>query len=124
MKYIITESRLENLILDYFDEIFPFDEINWHHPYEYDDETGEEGDDENRIEFYRGDINDEDIVFRWYGCEYFREDTPARDICPEVSIENSYERTLNSYFGNSWEEPFRKWFIEKFDLPVKTVAWM
>jgi hypothetical protein len=53
MKYVITESKLEETIMNYFDELFNIQDLNWTHPYEYDDESGEEGDDENRIEFYK-----------------------------------------------------------------------
>jgi hypothetical protein len=55
MKYIITESKLESATIDILDEMFPVEDINWYHPYDYDDDTGQEGDDENRIEFYMGD---------------------------------------------------------------------
>lgn len=125
MKYLITEEKLKSVITNYLDEIFPFEEINWHHPYDYNDETGEEGEDEDRIEFYIGDFHEGDgTCFRWYDCDYFNSGSPAQDICPTVALEYEYSKVLNGYFGETWEEPFRKWFIEKFDLPVKTVEWM
>ena len=124
-KYGINESKLDETIMNYFDEIFPWEEINWHHPYDYDEETGEEGDDENRIQFYIGDYDDGDNdCFRWYSCNYFNPGSPAQEICPTVTVEYSYTNTLNGYFGDKWEEPFKKWFTEKFDLPIKTVEWM
>jgi hypothetical protein len=55
MRYVITESRIEEAITDYLDELFDIENLNWTHPYDYDDETGEEGEDENRVEFYIGD---------------------------------------------------------------------
>jgi hypothetical protein len=61
MKYIITESKFEKTIMNYFDELFDIENLNWTHPYDIlDDETGEEGEDENRIEFYIGDYNEDD----------------------------------------------------------------
>jgi hypothetical protein len=42
MKYIITESKLESAIIDILDEMFPVEDVNWYHPYDYDDDTGEE----------------------------------------------------------------------------------
>jgi hypothetical protein len=90
-------------------------------PYEYDDETGEEGDDMTRMEFYIGDYENDDTCFRWYDCEYFNPDSYARDICPTVTVEVKYENILNGYFGDMWKEPFRKWFIHNFEEPVKTV---
>lgn len=63
MKYIITESKLEETITNYFYELFPVDNIHSTNPYEYD-ETGEEGHDETRVEFYIGDYGDEETCFR------------------------------------------------------------
>ena len=62
MKYIITESKLESAIIDILDEMFPIEDVNYYHPYDYDDETGEEGDDENRLEFYIGDYEDGETI--------------------------------------------------------------
>jgi hypothetical protein len=42
MKYIITESKLEESILYYINELFDVNNINSTHPLEYDEETGEE----------------------------------------------------------------------------------
>jgi hypothetical protein len=124
MKYIITESKFEKTIMNYFDELFDIENLNWTHPYDtLDDETGEEGDDENRIEFYIGDYNGDDTgCFRWYDCEYFNVGSPARDLCPELFVENFYGVTLDGYFGDMWHEPFKKWIKLKFDLPIKTVS--
>ena len=60
MKYIITKSKLEKIILHYIDELFDVDNINWTNPLEDDDETGEEWEDENRVVFYIGDYDGED----------------------------------------------------------------
>jgi hypothetical protein len=122
MKYVITESRLEETITNYFDEIFDIDNIHYVNPLEYDDETGEEWDDDNRVLFYIGDYEgDDEGCFRWYSCGYFTPDSYAKDICPTVSLEYEYENTLNGYFGDAWKEPFKKWFKYHFDLPVKTI---
>ncbi|NBO23426.1 hypothetical protein EBU94_08845 [bacterium] len=124
MKFVITESRLEDTIMNYLDELFDIQNLNWTHPYEYNDETGEEGEDENRIEFYIGDYEgEEEGCFRWYDCDYFNEGSPAQDICPTINIENEYVNVLNGYFGDLWQETFKKWIDLHFDLPVKTVDW-
>ena len=122
MKYIITESKLESAIIDILDEMFPVEDVNWYHPYDYDEDTGEEGDDENRLEFYMGDYEDDNACFRWYDCQYFNQGASAHDLCPMVSIEYPFDKKLNGYFGDNWHEPFKKWFTKNFDLPVKTVA--
>ena len=121
MKYIITESKLESAIMDYFDELFDVSNINSTNPYDYDEDTGEEGEDENRVEFYIGDYGDEETCFRWYDCGYFKQDSHAQKICPTVTVESPYDIKLNGLFGDLWHEPFQKWFKENFDLPIKTV---
>ena len=122
MKYIITESKLDETITNYIDELFDVDNINWTHPLDYDLETGEEWDDVNRVVFYIGDYEGEDEgCFYWYECDYFNPNSPASEKCPMVNIETQYENQLNGYFGDKWKEPFRKWFKFHFDLPVRTI---
>jgi hypothetical protein len=125
MKYIIAESRLENIVIEYLNGMFDVNNINSMNPYEYDNETGEEYDDDTRVEFYLGDHENGMIVdiFKWYDCMYFYPDSSAQDICPTVVIEHPYDNKLIAYFGDKWEEPFKKWFTENFNLPVKTVEW-
>ena len=103
------------------DGLFNVDNIYSTYPYEYDDETGEEGDDETRIEFYIGDYENDDTCFRYYDCDYFKPGSYASELCPSINVEYQYETILNGYFGDKWQEPFRKWFIKNFDLPLKTV---
>jgi hypothetical protein len=122
MKYLITESKLEESILYYIDKLFDITDINWTHPLDYDLETGEEWDDDNRVVFYIGDYEGEDEgCFYWYSCDYFNPNSPASEKCPMVSVEVQYEKQLNAYFGDLWKEPFKKWFKEHFELPVKTI---
>lgn len=127
MKYIITESTLDKIITRYLDDIFPKEEMNIINPYDFDDETGEEGEDENHIIFYIGnDYDADDSVFEWYGCEYFYEDSPQRQnqTCPIIVVNHPYDDDLSDTFGEySWQEPFKKWIMNKFNLPVTTVDW-
>jgi hypothetical protein len=121
MKYIIRESRLNEHITNYLDSIFPIEEIHSTHPEEYT-EDGSYYEDSNRIEFYIGDYEyGENTCFRWYSCEYFNPDSPAKNICPVVVIESHFDISLNGFFGNFWHEPFKEWFTKNFNLPVKTV---
>lgn len=128
MRYSITESRLEGVIEEYLDKMFDVKNINWSHPWGYNEhgeEDDEEGEDENRIQFYIGDYEDGDNnCFKWYACDYFTPESYARDHCPTVIVESPYDRILNGYFGDIWHEPFAKWFTKNFDLPIKTVEWM
>jgi hypothetical protein len=122
MKYIITESKLEESILYYINELFDVNDINWTYPLAYDDETGEEWDDNSRIVFYIGDYDGEDEgCFYWYACDYFTPHSTASRNCPIVTVENEYKNQLDGYFGNMWHGPFKKWFKEHFELPVKTI---
>jgi len=121
MKYVITESRLDETITNYLYQIFDVENIHYTVPYEYDDETGEEGDDDTRMEFYIGDYENDDSCFKYYTCDYFDEGSNPKEICPIVGVDYPYDTKLNGYFGDKWHEPFKKWFTENFDLPVKTV---
>ena len=122
MKYVITESRLEESILYYINEIFDVNDIHSTNPLEWDEETGEEWEDENRVVFYIGDYNGEDEgCFYWYDCDYFNPNSPASEKCPMVSVEIEYKKQLDGYFGDLWHEPFKKWFKEHFELPVKMI---
>jgi hypothetical protein len=122
MKYIISESRLEESILYYINELFDVNDININNPLEYDDETGEEWEDTNRLQFYIGDYNGEDEgCFFWYDCDYFNPNSASSEKCPIVVVDDEYKNQLDGYFGDVWHEPFKKWLKEHFELPVKTI---
>jgi hypothetical protein len=59
----------------------------------------------------------------WLGPEYFDKNSSARDRSPVVVVDHPYDDQLISYFNDQWEEPFKKWFMKNFNLPVKTVEW-
>lgn len=124
MKYLIQESRLEEIIINYLNGIFPVEEMSWMSPEEYNSDTKLYEEDTNRIVFYLGPSTYDDAAFRWYNCEYFNPDSEAQKICPTVAMENEFSGVLNGYFGETWIEPFKKWFTLNFELPVKTVEWM
>jgi hypothetical protein len=66
MKYIITESKFENLVIEYLDELFDVEDINWTYAQEWDEDTDQHQEDENAIVFYIGDYNgDDDGCFRF-----------------------------------------------------------
>ncbi len=98
--------------------------MNIINPYDFDDETGEEGENENHIIFYIGnDYDADDSVFEWYGCEYFLIDAPQRVEmnCPIVILNTPYSESLDALFGDDWYGPFATWFTKRYDLPVKIV---
>jgi len=126
MKYIITESRLKNTIIEYLNELYDVDDINSTNPYEYDSETEEEYEDPNVLEYYRGDYDgphDSDFVFRWIDPEYFAggDYVGLQKKCPILEVHDTEGETLDAYFGNNWHAPFKEWFQVNFRLPVKTI---
>lgn len=121
MKYVITESRLSKTITNYLYEIFDIENVHVTYPYEYDEETGEEGDDETRMEFYIGDYEDDNQCFYWYSKDYFDEGTQVKEKAPIVELNEKYLNILNGYFGKEWIQPFKEWFTYNFNESVKTV---
>jgi hypothetical protein len=104
--------------------MFDSEDLNFINPYDFDDETDEEGDDENHIIFYIGDYDEDHSAFDWYGCEYFYENSPQRQnqTCPIVVVNHPYNDDLSDTFGeDSWQEAFKQWMMEKYDLPITTV---
>ena len=122
MKIIITENKLFNSIYTYLEKTFiEEDELN-----RIDGEDLWGNEDENLIIFYRGDWEGEDysdIVFAYYTKDYF-DDSPAnshnRATSPVLMVQKYHE--LNEMFGQYWKEPMKKWFEEKFDLPVRSIT--
>jgi len=125
MKYLITESQIDELIMKQLDVMFDVSNIHWTHPYEWSYESGEEYEDSTRIEFYYGDYGDGDTVFRWYDKDYWGQDYQSysgyKSKSPIVDIEEPYNSNLNSLFANKWHKPFKVWFDKNFKVSVKTV---
>jgi hypothetical protein len=125
MKIIITESKLNQAVIDYLNETYDTNNIGWTPGI---DDWGNEVD--YAIEFYEGDYEEGDnTVFRWYGEDYwevskieeyikeFKNKSPQLEIC-----DNTVYTTLNGYFGDNWKQPFIDWFWDKFHVPVKTIS--
>jgi hypothetical protein len=126
MKYVITENKLNSTIIEYLNELYDIEDINSVNPYQYDDETGEEWEDDNIIDFYKGDYDgpyDSDFLFRWYDPEHYSggDYVGLQKKCPIIEINDTEGEILNAYFGDRWHIPFKIWFEENFRLPIKTV---
>jgi hypothetical protein len=129
MKYIINESKVNEIIYNFIDNYYDFNYINFTHPYEYDDD-GFENEDENIIDYYYGDyqgIDDSDFIFTYYSSEYYSSDIPSEKIHKEKSPileirDDKIIKTLNNLFGKMWRLIFKQWFIDNFNLPVKTIV--
>jgi hypothetical protein len=118
MKYIITESKLNQTVKNYLNNTLDVENINWTHL------TDKWGNDEHAIEFYLGDYMDNDeTLFRLYGEEYWNENSDYRKpLSPMLYIESQeLLNSLEGYFNDNWKEGFKEWFVETFKLPVNTV---
>jgi len=131
MKVIITESKLFNTIYDHIDETNDRNDIDWVYGNGVDDDGFEDidNDDENFLIFFKGDWYGEDdsnIIFNYFTPDYYGDGSPSskshRDKAPILEVMGEYAEHLNSMFGNHWDEPMKKWFQDKFNLPVKTVT--
>ena len=121
MRYIISESRLNDAMVKLFNQYINVDEVKYYHPVE-ETEDGEEYEDLNRAVFYVGDVELDDAeIFRYYDCDYFDTQAQIRRKCPLLSLDYQLINTFNDLFGDLWKEPFRKWINESFDLRAKTI---
>jgi hypothetical protein len=122
MKIIITENKLFNSITKYLEDTFiEEDELNLTYA---EDLNGNH--DENLLIIYRGDWEGEDysdIVFVYYTKDYF-DDIPSnshnRATSPILMVQKYHE--LNEMFSQYWKEPMKKWFEDKFNLPVRSIT--
>ena len=134
MKYLITESKLEQGIYDYLDELFSAENGNTEiHKLKSIDEDGNEIDgayDFVNDDYYDGD--NQDYLFSWTDNEYYESLTP--NYITQAELETLIKKTpnvemhdknkvmsLNSIFGEMWKPIFNKWFQDKVNLPVKTL---
>jgi hypothetical protein len=124
MKIIITENKLFNSITKYLEDTFNSeDDLDWAYDesydyanYEYDDPINE------NIRFYfngsfEGDNSN--VIFAYYDKDYW-DDPSGRAEAPKLIVMDYDE--LTEKFGKYWKEPMKKWFEEKFDLPVTSVT--
>ena len=131
MKFIISENRIDDLVVKHLDSVYDIENIGWIYG---TDDMGNDVD--YAAEFYEGDYEDgwgENVLFRWYDKDYwFDEDiTKTSDDeklkkriedSPIVEFQNSHlSNQLDSIFGDRWEEPFKRWFEDNFHFPVKTI---
>ena len=132
MKVIITESKLDEVIYNYIDELFAAENgsTEIHKLESINHEQG--GTLENAYDIvnddYYDDDGDGDNLFTWLGRKYY-ENHPHQsfgarfvDEAPIVEInDGSKIRNLDSYFGHLWKPVFIKWFKDKVNLPIKTL---
>ena len=131
MKYIITENRLNNLVVKFLEHMFK-DKIYNESWLNYETDEREE----NVIMFYDDDYKnnkEDEPLFEYIFKEYYEQLDPDTqftiinnwaDKAPLIEIiRNEFVETLNSTFGRGeWKPGFKIWFERTFELPVKTIA--
>jgi hypothetical protein len=127
MEYVIKESKLFNAIYQYIDGSYDVDKIDFFNPTTFDEDEGKDIENPYIIEFYNkeydGDYDENGMLFVYIVKEYYKDkhsNQSFRNQTP-ILIVNNYE-TLESMFGEYWKSPFKKWFENKFELPVKTIV--
>ena len=82
--------------------------------------------------FYLGDFDDNDNLFRWYSEDYFYSEDMQNhnkemidewvEKSPMLEFDNNGKKEqLDGLFGDKWHQPFKDWFLNNFDLPIKTI---
>ena len=130
MKYLITESKLDDVIYNYIDEMFAAENgsTKIHKLESINREDG--GIIENLYDIVNDDYygNEGDYLFTWVGKKYYENHDDQSfggrfvEEAPIVEINDGDKvRNLDSYFGNLWRPVFIKWFEDKVNLPIKTL---
>jgi hypothetical protein len=127
MEYIIKESKLFNAIYQYIDGSYDVDKIDFFNPETYDEDWEKDTENPHIIEFYNkeydGDYDENGMLFVHIVKEYYKDEPSRKSFINQtpILIVNDYG-TLESMFGEYWKEPFKKWFKNKFKLPIKTIV--
>ena len=125
MKYIITENRLNNFIIQYIEKKYPVNEINYT---EGEDDYGNP--DDSLYEFYLGDYDDNQTIFRWYDKEYWYAGASSETELVRMRVEDSpmlyFEdsrdvKKLDKMFGEHWRPVFKKWFYDNFGFEINKI---
>ena len=127
MEYIITESKLFNAIYQYIDESYDVDKIDYFNPTTWNDDEHDDKENPYITEFfnpeYDGDYDENGMLFIYIVKEYYSDEPSRQSFINQtpILIVNDYG-TLETMFGEYWKGPFKKWFENKFELPVKTIV--
>jgi hypothetical protein len=127
MEYVIKESKLFNAIYKYIDGSYDVDKIDFFNPETYDEDKEKDTENPHIIEFYNkeydGDYDENGMLFVYIVKEYYKDEPSRKSFINQtpILIVNDYG-TLDSMFGEYWKDPFKKWFKNKFELPVKTIV--
>ena len=127
MEYIVKESKLFNAIYQYIDGSYDVSKIDFFNPTTFDEDDFEDTENPHIIEFfnteYDGDYDENGMLFVYIVKEYYKDEPSSQSFINQtpILIVNDYG-TLEKMFGEYWKNPFKKWFENKFKLPVKTIV--
>jgi len=133
MKFIISEDRIYDLAMKHINSMFDVNNIGWTYG---SDDWGNEVD--YAIQFYTGDFDEYDnetTLFRWYGEDYWESDESSgwgdeddetikeKKLNSPILIfeDDDKKNQLDNIFGDKWYQPFKDWFGNNFNLPIKTI---
>lgn len=134
MKYIITESKLDQVIYDYLDELFAAEngntEIYTLQTIDVDNEDVEGSYDFVNDDYYEGD--NQEYLFSLTTAEYYKTIHPKyitkhelETLSNDAPIVGIYDKDklnqLNSYFGDMWKPKFKQWFKDKTGMDFKSL---
>lgn len=114
MKIIVNESRLNNLIIKYFNQRLMPTNLN------YFLNKKDSGTHDSEYFFWvgtgHGEFNDEYI---WYSS--CKDEFDENIICPFVMLPKSVQITMDNLFGDLWKPLFKEWFGNLTGLPINSV---
>ena len=118
MRFVISENRLNDIILNFINNYYDVDEI---HSIPFHDEDGNPTN--KAIEYYLGDYSDDEFVFTLYQKNYWTSSHDFRkELSPILMIENeNFVSHLNSMFQDKWKPVFKEWFKENFGEEIRTI---
>lgn len=112
--------------MKHIDNMFDVKNIN------YVNATDDYGNDLPAFSFYLYDYDDDINLFRWYDKGYFENEQSTHhhpqhfkkwiDDSPILAFDSDGKKEqLDNLFGDKWHQPFKDWFQQNFDLPIKTI---
>jgi len=121
MKYIIKESRINNFIKKYLDNLFNLENLHFIHTEFYLE--GDYTEIEDTGEYYFNDYSEDDIFAHKFGYEYFSPRKGGPEDYPKLDLQYKYEGYLSDMFNDRdlWEKPFIEWFNEKTGDNIKSL---
>ena len=109
MKYIISESKIESIIMDFLDSNYVPD-YGWETMGHYESDSKKYG-------YVHFPINDIHTYFYLYGANEYNNNLPKT-----IFIHGWVGDVLNDYFGDMWKPVFVKWFEKNTGMSVEHIT--